>query len=51
MIATVKEDEDGELYIEISDELLERMGWTEGTALVYIVEEDRIILREEEEQL
>lgn len=47
----VKETEDGELYIELSDELMERMGWTEGTALVWIVEDDRIILREEKEQL
>jgi hypothetical protein len=47
----VKETEDGELYIELSDELMERMGWAEGTALVWVVEDDRIILREEEEQL
>ncbi len=47
MIATVKEDEDGELYIEISDELMEQMGWTEGTTLVWDIESDRIILHEE----
>ena len=47
----VKETEDGELYIELSDELMERMGWAEGTALVWVVEDDRITLREEKEQL
>jgi len=47
----VKETEDGELYIELSDELMQRMGWAEGTALVWVVEDDRIILREEKEQL
>jgi hypothetical protein len=49
MIATVKESEDGELYIELSDELMEQMGWTEGTTLGWVVENDKIILREEKE--
>jgi len=47
VIAMVKEDEEGELFIELSDELMERMGWTEGTTLVWDIEDDRIILREE----
>lgn len=47
MIATVKEDESGELYIELSDELMEQMGWTEGTTLVWGVEGNKITLSEE----
>lgn len=51
MIATVKEDESGELYIELSDELMEQMGWTEGTTLVWTVENDKITLHEETEDV
>ena len=47
MIAMVKENEDGEVYIELSDELMERMGWTEGMTLVYTVDGGRITLHEE----
>ena len=43
----VKETEDGELYIELSDELMERMGWTEETTLVWTVGEDKITLSED----
>lgn len=46
MIATVKENEDGELYIELSESLMKSMGWTEGTSLVWVVESDKITLRE-----
>lgn len=46
MIATVKEDDDGELYIELSESLMKSMGWTEGTSLVWVVESDKITLRE-----
>jgi len=46
----VKENEDGELYIELPPELLEKMGWDEGTNMVFIVETDgTIILRESRE--
>lgn len=47
MIAMIRESEDGDLYIELSDELMERMGWTEGTTLAWDIEDDRIILHEE----
>lgn len=46
MIATVKENEDGELYIEFSEALMKSMGWTEGTSLVWVVDSDKITLRE-----
>jgi hypothetical protein len=36
----VKEDEQGELYIELPDELMEEMGWDENTELVWTVYDD-----------
>lgn len=51
MIATVKEDENGELYIELSESLMKSMGWEIGTTLVWSVESDKITLREETEDL
>lgn len=36
----VKETEDGELYIELPDELMEKMGWDEHTELVWTVYDD-----------
>jgi bifunctional DNA-binding transcriptional regulator/antitoxin component of YhaV-PrlF toxin-antitoxin module len=40
------EDEEGNLIITFPDELLEAMGWKEGTVLDISVLNDRIILRE-----
>jgi hypothetical protein len=51
VIATVKEDENGELYIELSESLMKSMGWEIGTTLVWSVESDKITLREETEDL
>jgi hypothetical protein len=36
----VKEDAEGELYIELPDELMEQMGWDEDTELVWTVYDD-----------
>ena len=36
----VKETEDGELYIDLSDELMEKMGWDIDTELVWTVYDD-----------
>lgn len=42
----IQEDENGELYIQLPDELIEDLGWTEDTELVWVVEDDgKIILR------
>jgi hypothetical protein len=51
VIATVKEDENGELYIELSESLMKSMGWEIGTTLVWSVESDKISLREETEDV
>ena len=40
------EDEEGNLIITFPDELLEAMGWKEGTVLDISALNDRIILRE-----
>ena len=36
----VKEDAEGELYIELPDELMEQMCWGEDTELVWTVYDD-----------
>jgi hypothetical protein len=36
----VKEDENGELYIDLPDELMEEMGWDIDTELVWTVYDD-----------
>jgi antitoxin component of MazEF toxin-antitoxin module len=37
---TVKEDEHGELYIDLPDSLMEEMGWDIDTELVWTVYDD-----------
>lgn len=38
--SVVKENGNGELYIELPDELMEEMGWDENTELVWTVYDD-----------
>jgi len=45
-ITTCEEDEDGNLTLLFPDELLDAMGWGEGTTLDIDGLGDRIILRE-----
>jgi hypothetical protein len=47
-ITTCSEDEDGNLILDFPDELLEAMGWAEGTMLDLSVLGDRLVLREVE---
>ena len=43
---TVQETANGDLYIQLPDELMNDLGWTEDTELVWVIEDDgRIILR------
>lgn len=44
------ENEDGELVLEFPEELLEAMGWGEGTVLEVDAIAGRIILRESRER-
>jgi hypothetical protein len=45
-ITTCSEDEDGNLLLEFPDELLQAMGWTEGTTLDISIIGDRLVLQE-----
>ena len=45
-ITTCEEDEDGNLVLNFPDELIEAMGWGDGTVLDIDVIGDRIVLRE-----
>ena len=45
-ITTCSEDEDGNLLLEFPDELLQAMGWGEGTTLDISVVGERIVLAE-----
>jgi len=40
---TIQEDENGELYIELPDTLMEERGWDIGTELVLTVNDDGTI--------
>ena len=41
----VKEDDSGNLYIEIPEALFNTLDWTEETDLEWIVEDDKITLK------
>ena len=45
-ITTCDEDEDGNLILNFPDELLDALGWTEGTTLDFDILGDRLIIRE-----
>lgn len=45
-ITHCEEDEDGNLILNFPDELLDAMGWGEGTTLDIDVLADRLVLRE-----
>ena len=47
-ITECSEDEEGNLIINFPDELLDAMGWKEGTVLDIDVIADRLIIREVE---
>lgn len=44
-LTTCEEDEEGNLILSFPDELLEAMGWGEGTLLDISAEEGQIVLR------
>ena len=45
-IKTCDEDEDGNLILPFPEELLEALGWHEGTTLDFDILGDRLIIRE-----
>ena len=45
-VTTCEETEDGNLAIPFPEELLEALGWSEGTVLDFDIVGDRLIIRE-----
>ena len=45
-VTTCDEDEDGNLILSFPEELLEALGWTEGTTLDFDIIGQRLIIRE-----
>jgi hypothetical protein len=45
-ITTCEEDENGDLVLNFPDELLEALGWAEGTNLEFDISFNRLIIRE-----
>jgi hypothetical protein len=45
-VTTCEEDEDGNLILPFPEELLEAMGWGDGTTLDLDILGDRLIIRE-----
>ena len=45
-VTTCDEDEDGNLILPFPEELLEALGWTEGTTLDFDLVGERLIIRE-----
>jgi hypothetical protein len=43
-IIEVQEDQDGELFIEFSNEIIEELGWQEGDLLSWDVKGEGIVL-------
>lgn len=48
--SVVQEDENGELYIIIPDDLIKELGWVEGMVLVWTIDGDTINLSRKEEK-
>jgi hypothetical protein len=40
MIVQVKESDDGDLYIELPDDMIKELGWAEGTEVVWVDNEN-----------
>ena len=45
-VTTCDEDEDGNLILNFPEELLDALGWTEGTTLDFDILGDRLVIRE-----
>ena len=45
-ITTCDEDEDGNLILNFPEELLDALGWTEGTTLDFDILGDRLVISE-----
>lgn len=48
-ILEVQEDEHGECFVQLPDELIDELGWQVGDELEYTMEDESIILRKVDE--
>lgn len=48
-ISTIKQDEDGEPYVELNPALLKQMGWDDRTLLEWEIVGDMAIIRKKED--
>lgn len=48
-ISTIKEDRDGELYVEMNPQLLKQMGWDDQTLLEWEIIGNMAIIRKKED--
>ena len=49
-IVEVKQDIDGEFFIELPEKLINKLGWDLETELEWVMEDDKVILKKKEEQ-
>jgi hypothetical protein len=48
-ISTVKEDNDGDLYVEMNPQLLKQMGWDDQTLLEWEIIGNMAVIRKKED--
>lgn len=48
-ISTIKEDEEGELYVELNPALLKQMGWDDQTLLEWEIVGNMAVIRKKED--
>lgn len=41
---TLEETESGELFFQLPDDMIERLGWTEGCELEFVIYEDNAFM-------
>jgi antitoxin component of MazEF toxin-antitoxin module len=44
MILELKESEDGDVYLELPQDILDRLGWSIGTELKWTIENGEVIV-------
>ena len=49
-IVEVKQDIDGELFIEIPEQMIDELGWTTETELEWILEDNKVYLKKKQEE-
>jgi antitoxin component of MazEF toxin-antitoxin module len=50
-IVEIKQDIDNELYIEIPEQMVNELGWNRETELEWVIEDNKIILKEKQKEV